>query len=55
MLVDTELVSVKTQIVTELLPFCELSRDSVILISMNCIGCGKTTDLFCSDVGTYNN
>lgn len=52
---DAELVSVKTQIVTELLPFCELSRDSVILISMSCVGCSKTTDPFCSDVDTCNN
>lgn len=55
LLVDAELVSVKTLIVTELFPSCELSRDSVILILMNPIGSGKTTDRFCSDVGTCNN
>lgn len=43
---DAALVSVKTLMVTELLPFCELSRDSVTLILMNPIGSSKTTDLF---------
>lgn len=41
---DAELVSVKTLIVTELFPFCKLSRDFVIL--MNPTGSDKTTDLF---------
>lgn len=49
---DAELVSVKTLIVTELLPFCKLSRDFVN--PMNSIGPDKTTDLFCSDVGNCN-